>query len=335
MLIHVLIGAVTSALCAVLLRSWARRRRIVKKVGTPLTKQDRSLPPVGGLALAAGLAAGVVSAHARGALAVTDPLIAFLASAALLLAVGLIDDFVHELSPWQKLLMQVLAWLVLLRGGVVTHIVMLPAWANLLLSLGWTLTIINALNLLDIADGLAVSIGLIASGTLLFVSLQVGQVGIAILLAVLCGALLGVLVFNAPRATLFLGDSGSMVVGLALAALSIAISYAPLGREMALLTPLIVLGVPLYDLAFVAIVRMRNGHPVLKKSRDHFIFRLIRQGLSPTQAVQAMLGLCLAFSAAAVVVSRASNFIGAVTLGGVLVFACWWAVRMARVPMHD
>jgi len=282
------IGAAVSLVCAAGLRVWARRQQVLRKVGTPLAEHGRPLPPVGGIALALGCTAGAAviwcgdigMRHMTpwGWLAMAD---------AVILVVGLIDDFVRELSPWQKLLGQSLAWLCLARADLLTHIVMLPTWANGLVSLVWTLAIINAFNLLDIADGLAVGVGLIATGTFLVLSLLAGQVAVAALLAVLGGALLGVFVFNFPRATLFLGDSGNMLLGVLLAALALMISYAPLGREVALLTPVVVLGFPLYDLAFVTIVRIAQRRAVFKKSPDHFVFRLVRLGRSPVRAVVA------------------------------------------------
>lgn len=328
-----LIGILTTIVCAVALRGWARRRSMVRKVGTPLMDQERELPPVGGLALALGCGAGVASWYMQGGIQWTNQLAGLAGAVAVILVIGLIDDFVRELAPWQKLLGQGLAWLLLVRGGIMSEIFMVPSWANLVISLIWTLAIINAVNLLDIADGLATGIGLIAAGTFLILSLLANQVALAGLLAVVCGSLLGVLVFNFPRATLFLGDSGSMLLGLLLAACALAISYAPLGREMALLTPIVVLGLPIYDLAFVTIVRARNGRSVVRKSEDHFVLRLIRKGLSPTKAVLAMFGLCVVFATTALVISQTSNLVGLVTFGAVLVASLWWAIRIARVPI--
>jgi len=334
MVIHALIGVVTSLMAAILLRAWARQRGIAKKVGTPLMPESRALPPVGGLAFALGCAVVLFGWQLQAAVIWTDKAIGLLAACAVILLVGLVDDFVRELAPWQKLLGQGLAWLFLVRGGIMTDIVALPPWANLLVSLLWTLAIINAFNLLDIADGLAGGIALIAAATLLILSLQAGQLVVAGTLAVIIGALAGVLVFNRPRASLFLGDSGSMLLGLLLAALSLAISYAPLGREIALLTPLFVLGFPLYDLAFVTIMRVRQGRPVFRKSPDHFVFRLMRQGYSVTKAIVVMYLLALAFGLTALIVSTASNAVGMGLVAAVLVVAVWWAARMAKVPVN-
>ncbi|MBI3319399.1 MAG: undecaprenyl/decaprenyl-phosphate alpha-N-acetylglucosaminyl 1-phosphate transferase [Candidatus Omnitrophica bacterium] len=331
MLVSLIVGMLTSVGCAVGLRLWARRCHVTGKVGEPLLKQDRDLPPIGGIALALGFLMGAVTLTVQGGLRWTGQWWSMVGAGAVLLIVGLIDDFARELSPWQKLVGQSAAWLLLLRGNITTHIVLLPPWANLAISLVWTLAIVNAFNLLDIADGLAAGIGLIATGTFLILSLLAGQPALAGLLAGLCGALAGILMFNFPRATLFLGDSGSMLLGLLLAAFALAISYAPLGREVALLTPIVVLGLPIYDLAFVTIVRVRQGRSPLVKSGDHFVFRLIQQGRSPTKAVLAIFGFCLAFSLAACVISRTSNLLGLLTLGVVVVMSLWWGVRLARV----
>lgn len=334
MLASLLVGTLTSAVCAWGLRVWAQRRQIARKVGAPLVGQDRHLPPVGGLALAIGCAAGALVWSLQSGMRWTQPSMSVVGAGAVVLVIGLIDDFVREISPWQKLLGQSLAWWLLWRGGIIAHIVLLPAWANLLVSLLWTLAIINAFNLLDVADGLAVGIGLIATGTFLTLSLLAGQTALAGVLAGLCGALAGVLMFNFPKATLFLGDSGSLLLGLLLAAFALAISYAPLGREVALLTPLVVLGLPIYDLAFVTMVRVTRGRSPLAKSEDHFVFRLIRQGRSPTAAVLALFALCLAFGLTALVISRSSNPVGLVTIGAVAVVSLWWAVRIARIHVQ-
>ena len=97
------------------------------------------------------------------------------------------------------------------------------------------------------------------------------------------------------------------------------------------MTPVVVLGLPIYDLAFVMLARTRNGRSVWKKSPDHFVLRLRCQGRSPTTAALAMFGLCLAFSLTALVISRSSNSVGLVMIGAVVLLSLWWAVRIARI----
>jgi UDP-GlcNAc:undecaprenyl-phosphate GlcNAc-1-phosphate transferase len=124
-----------------------------------------------------------------------------------------------------------------------------------------------------------------------------------------------------------------MVLGLLLAAVSVVISYATPGRELALLTPLLVLGLPVYDLTFVILMRLRAGRPILRKSRDHFVFRLIRHGWTAPKAVGAMLGLCTAFCGAALTVAFGSHLIGAVAAVVVVLVTVAWGIQMADVKM--
>ena len=116
--------------------------------------------------------------------------------------------------------------------------------------------------------------------------------------------------------------------------MTLAISYAPMGREIALVIPILVLGLPLFDLLFVIVVRQLNGRSPIRKSKDHFVLRLIQRGLSPTRAVLAMYMLCILFSFAALLVAHVSNKMGALVLFAVFALSLWWAVRMAKVKVE-
>jgi len=324
-----------TALCAYIMRTVALRWGIYKKVGTPLSPDRRSLPPVGGMAIMAGCAMGTVVLMRFHMIGWSPLLTGIVGAGGILFVVGWIDDFLFELTPLQKLVGECLAFAVLYYYGIATHITFLPAWANLIVSLIWVVAITNAMNLLDIADGLAGGTALLACGTLLIITLWTGQVMIAGLLAVLSGALIGFLFFNGFRATLFLGDSGSLLLGLLLALFTLATSYAPLGREIALLTPLLVMAVPLCDLTFVILMRCFNGRSPVKKSFDHFVFRLMRSGLSPFKALLVILGINAGFCVVALGISQVSNKWGLLIIMLVCVPAFWLAFRMAQVSVHD
>lgn len=201
----------------------------------------------------------------------------------LVMMLGLIDDF-GELSPRNKLLGQLLAIFILIKSGIRIEIVALPEWLSLALTVVWMVGIINAFNLLDIMDGLAAGIGVVCASMLLWVSISNGDTTIAFLLTALIGSLLGFLRFNFPPARIYMGDSGAMFLGLMIGALTMIGQYT--GRHsVSLLTPLLILGVPIFDTLFVMYIRYLRGLPVFLGSPDHMAIRLRHWGLTGSQVV--------------------------------------------------
>ena len=137
----------------------------------------------------------------------------------ILVLLGLIDDF-GVLGVWPKFLGQGFATLVLIKSDIAIHIGSLPGWANMALTVIWIVGATNAFNIIDIMDGLASGIALIASAFLLVVAFLNGHESIALMTATLMGSLLGFLRFNAHPARIFMGDTGSMFLGFALASLA-------------------------------------------------------------------------------------------------------------------
>ena len=217
---------------------------------------------------------------------------------------GLVDDR-RPLGPWTKLLGQLL-----IAGGLVgltdTRILTLlgESWGaagtviSLALSILWLIAITNALNFLDNMNGLSAGVGAIIAGCFLAATLLTpgisGQWFDAALAALLAGALLGFLPLNYPRARLFLGDGGSLVIGLLLAVLSVRVTYFDVTGAMgsvrwySLLTPLVLLAVPLYDLVSVCVARLAAGRSPMQADQNHLSHRLVRRGLSPAVAVLAI-----------------------------------------------
>ncbi len=228
-----------------------------------------------------------------------------------MLIFGIIDDW-RELSIVAKLLVQLIAASVLIFCGIRTRIVNIGNLLNIIITFIWVLTITNAFNLLDVLDGLAGAVGIIVSIAFLAVSFFCGNLSTAILLLSLIGCLLGFLIYNFPPAKIYLGNSGSHFLGFILAAIAIAISYAPLERKFTLVSPILILGLPIFDTAFLILVRMNKKKPLFKKSNDHLALRLLVLGVTKRKALAAMLALCLFFSLCGVGTSRASNFWGIV-----------------------
>ncbi len=178
-------------------------------------------------------------------------------------------------------------------------------FASIVLSILWIAAVTNAMNMLDNMDGLSAGVGAIIAALYLAATLLSGQWFIAALCALLVGALVGFLIFNFPPAKVFMGDGGSLVLGMLIAIISIRTTYfasdtasfraeAPLPPAQnwyGLLMPLMVLAVPLYDLCSVTLIRLRAGRSPFSADQNHFSHRLVRLGLSRRAAV-VLIWLC-------------------------------------------
>jgi UDP-GlcNAc:undecaprenyl-phosphate GlcNAc-1-phosphate transferase len=196
---------------------------------------------------------------------------------------GLIDDF-GVLTPMTKLAGQLLAVFVLIKSGIKIEIAAFPEWLDLFLTVFWMVGLINAFNLLDIMDGLSAGIGMVSASCLLMVALLQGDQTIAFMLAALIGSLAGFLRYNWRPATIYMGDTGAMFIGLLLGAMTMIEQY-PSAHALSLLTPVFILGIPIFDTLFVMHIRYQRGLPVFWGSPDHIAIRLRHWGMSVTQIV--------------------------------------------------
>jgi UDP-GlcNAc:undecaprenyl-phosphate GlcNAc-1-phosphate transferase len=201
----------------------------------------------------------------------------------LMLLVGLIDDL-GVLSPWAKLASQFIAVIALIKAGIFIKLVFVPPLAALAVSALWFLAVTNAFNIIDIMDGLASGVAAIAAVFFALVAIAHEEATVAVMAAALGGSLVGFLRYNSAPARIYLGDSGSLFIGLTLAALATNGGYTR-SNLVAALTPVIFLGVPLFDLAFVSMLRLEQGLSPLRGSPDHFALRLRRAGFGVRHTV--------------------------------------------------
>lgn len=201
----------------------------------------------------------------------------------LVMMLGLIDDF-GVLTPRVKLAGQLLAVFVLIKSGIRIEIATLPEWVDIALTVFWMVGIINAFNLLDIMDGLAAGIGVISATVLCIVAVMNGDHTISFMLAALIGSLLGFLRYNWSPASIYMGDAGAMFIGLMLGSLSMIGKYTE-EHSVSLLTPVLILGMPIFDTLFVMYIRFLRGLPIFLGSPDHMAIRLRHWGLSIQQVV--------------------------------------------------
>lgn len=250
---------------------------------------------------------------------------------AILLIAGIFDD-VRGLSPAVKFMWQLVAAIVLVSSGVLIAHITNPFGGNIVLgsltypiAILWVLVMINVINFLDGLDGLAGGVSLIAVVILYFLATkpEVGQYSAATLAAVLAGSLIGFLPFNFHPARIFLGDSGSMVLGFLLAVIAI-IS----GGKLA--TAFLVLGVPILDLVWVVARRMNAHQPIYRADSLHLHHRLLKAGLDQREAVLLLYTVSAAFGIIALETQSLGKFVAAVILVGVMVIGGGALVAIVR-----
>jgi len=238
-----------------------------------IKKHKQPTPYLGGIAV---YVAFIVS------LALTFPfenhMFAFFIGSTLLLFVGLIDDLV-PLRPYQKFSGQIIAALCFLRAGFLlkTHFFM-NYWA-LPISFFWMLSIINAFNLVDVMDGLATTIAGCATLSFFIIALYFGQTSVALLLSALFGALLAFFWYNKPRASIYLGDAGSLFIGGLMASVPFMIHWGKY-HWYGYVSPVIVLAIPLLEVGALVLIRTYKKIPFYLPSPDHFSLYLRRNGWS-------------------------------------------------------
>jgi len=232
---------------------------------------------------------------------------------ALITLLGLFDDL-SGMPALAKLAGQIVASGVAVYFGVqilfistpFTKILMLGVWA-VPVTIMWMVAMTNAINLIDGLDGLASGITVIAGATLFAVAIKMGQVDSAILLAALTGTAAGFIRYNFYPASIFLGDSGSLFLGFMLACASI-VGVLKSTLVIALVIPIVILGIPIYDTATAIIRRAITGHPIFEADKKHLHHRLLKAGFNQRQVVMIIYGACFILSLAALAAAVFDNY---------------------------
>ena len=215
----------------------------------------------------------------------------FLPGAATIFLIGLLDDF-FTFRPLVKLAGEVLAAVLVFAAGLrvesVAHVT-LPIWLSFPITLFWLLLTTNALNLIDGLDGLCTGIGLMSTLALFSAAVLHNNNALAAVTLPLAGALVGFLCFNFNPATVFLGDSGALLIGFLLGCYSILWTEKST-TVLGLLVPLLGLSIPLLDVLLSIVRRFLQNKPIFTADRGHIHHRLLDRGLKPLQAVLILYG---------------------------------------------
>jgi UDP-GlcNAc:undecaprenyl-phosphate/decaprenyl-phosphate GlcNAc-1-phosphate transferase len=259
--------------------------------------------------------------HLLGGVASQTPLLlTILGCLAGMHVLGLVDDR-RALGPYVKLAAQVGITALLVLTTDLRILTALGPVASAGLTILWIVAITNAFNFLDNMDGLSAGIAAVASAAFLITALTIGQLFIAAALALILGACLGFLCFNFAPASIFMGDSGSLVLGFLLAVLTVRTTFLPPGEDVVsrwytLFAPVIVLAVPLYDLVVVSVLRLMRGRSPFQGDTNHFSHRLVRRGMSRRGAVLCIYLITGTTALAAAVLPHVHSTLPAVLLFG-------------------
>lgn len=296
----------------------------------------RPVPMLGGLAIFAGVVAGALGGMSELSL----PLAGLLLGGAFLLVIGAFDDR-YAFRPQSKLIAQILGACIVVGFGVGFQVRPVE-YFNALISILWIVAVINAVNLMDNMDGLAAGVALVGAAFLTYQLSNSLRPETAPLAAALAGALGGFLVHNFPPARIFMGDAGSLSVGLLLAGLSLStglIAEKKLGAVSVVFGPALVLAVPLLDVLLVSITRFLRGQPVSQGGRDHSSHRLITLGLSERKALLVFYTLAAAAGLVGTLLAREVSLLK----GIVLVPLSWiplglffaWLAKVRVAPQEE
>lgn len=304
---------------------------------------EHPIPRIGGIGIYVAFMAAVLLVHGLyGKTAeIEQGIIGILAGGTVIVLVGLIDDY-KNLPAKVKLLGQIAAAAVTVvlfdvRIDFITdpfgdyiylEFLAIPA------TIFWIVGITNTVNLIDGLDGLAAGVATIASMTIFLVSLQFGFEPIAVLTAALAGSAFGFLYYNFNPARIFMGDTGSMFLGFILAGISV-IGAVKSAATIALIVPILALGLPILDTTFAIVRRKRAGVPIFKPDRGHLHHRLLDLGFSQRQAVLLMYVISALLGLAAIALTEVDTTTAAIIFVVVVTAVLYGARRIGILRMNE
>jgi len=300
------LGLILSFCLSPLFRKIALRYGIIDHPNTSVKTHRHPTPYLGGCAIALSFFFTLtlirfLSDYPTGTLL---PIKGIFLGGFLIILLGLVDDIVSGgLTYKGKFVIQFAAGTVLIFFGIHLNFIH-PRWVAFFMTVIWVTGVMNAINIIDIMDGLAGGITVIASLAFFFISLPTEHIYVNLTSIVLAGSCIGFLPFNLSKnKKMFMGDTGSLFIGFVLAALSLGTEYTK-AHNATVLAPILILGVPLYDTFFVMLMRYRKGISPFLGSKDHFALRLEKMGYSRNAIIWMGIAASIALSVCAWLTTR-------------------------------
>jgi UDP-GlcNAc:undecaprenyl-phosphate/decaprenyl-phosphate GlcNAc-1-phosphate transferase len=331
-----LIALGTAMILTPLMRKIATRFNVLDRPISDIKTHKKPVPYLGGVAVAGGLVIGMVTARlvTNFPTGTLHALRGILLGSIIIFLLGLADDIQKQgLDYKKKFLVQIAAALCLIGFDIRIKFIS-PDWLGDLLTVLWVVGVINAVNIIDIMDGLASGIAAIASLAFLFISLPSEEIYVNVTSAALAGALFGFLPYNlSKRLKIFMGDTGSLLTGFILAALSLGTSYSRV-NDLAIFSPLLILGLPIYDTLLVSYLRYMKGMSPFLGSRDHFALRLETFGFFREEILVMCYAASLLLSFVAYQVTLVSNHYAIMLYGVTGLIALVMGTWLARIKIE-
>ena len=289
-----------------LVRRLAWRLRVLAYPDAERRFHPGPVPLLGGVAVYFALVAGLIAALLLDRFRQPDLVRlcwTLIPAAALACLFGAIDDCCNLRSRAKLALQFLAASLITAAGFSVNFIIVFGyrielGWWGVPLTIGWLLGCINALNLIDGLDGLASVVGLSTTSMLGIIAMRMENEHVAAVALTLTAALAGFLVFNRPPASVFLGDSGSTLIGLVIGVLGIQGALkSPV--TLSITAPVVLMTLPMFDVLMAVVRRKLTGRPLALGDREHIHHCLLERGLGPWQVLGILGALCLTTGAAA------------------------------------
>ena len=268
--------------------STPRYRRLAVSLGIVDTPGERKghadpIPLMGGMAIIFGALLALLVAVLLTYEVVPRPVVGVLLASGVVAATGLIDDR-RGLPAWAKLSGQFCGFIILAYFGIRVQLP-IPEPLNYAITFLWLAGISNAINFMDNMDGLSAGVSAVAASFILLFGTLNEQFLVAALAAAILGACLGFLRYNFNPAKIYMGDAGALFLGFLLAMLGIQLRFPENSYFVTWMVPVLVLGLPIFDMILVVFSRLRRGVSPNTRGKDHTSHRLVGLGLSQREAV--------------------------------------------------